>query len=50
MCSLASPNVLVTADQGFFTHDALVNIAPTTIENLTALRARAGALHRVPLP
>lgn len=28
------PNVIVTGHQGFFTHDALVQIADTTIANL----------------
>lgn len=32
---LTFPNVLVTAHQGFFTSDALKNIADTTLENIT---------------
>jgi D-lactate dehydrogenase len=31
------PNVLITAHQAFFTHEALTNIAETTIANLTQL-------------
>ncbi|NLN26663.1 MAG: 2-hydroxyacid dehydrogenase [Firmicutes bacterium] len=30
------PNVLVTGHQGFFTHEALTNIAETTLANVTA--------------
>ena len=33
---LTFPNVLVTAHQAFFTHEAVANIAETTIGNLTA--------------
>lgn len=32
---LTFPNVLITAHQGFFTADALTNIAETTLENIT---------------
>jgi len=32
---LTFPNVLITAHQGFFTSDALRNIADTTLENIT---------------
>jgi len=31
---LTFPNVLVTAHQGFFTHEALTNIAHTTLQNI----------------
>jgi D-lactate dehydrogenase len=31
---LTFPNVLVTAHQGFFTHEALTNIARTTLQNI----------------
>jgi D-lactate dehydrogenase len=40
-------NVLVTAHQGFFTREALANIADTTIGNLTAFERGQGLLHRV---
>lgn len=33
---LTFPNVLVTAHQAFFTHEALANIAATTVGNMTA--------------
>lgn len=33
---LTFPNVLVTAHQAFFTHEALTDIAETTLENITA--------------
>ena len=33
---VAMPNVLVTSHQAFLTHEALKNIAQTTIENLDA--------------
>ncbi len=32
---LTFPNVLITAHQGFFTSDALTNIADTTLDNIT---------------
>jgi D-lactate dehydrogenase len=33
---LTFPNVLITSHQAFLTHEALHNIAATTIENITA--------------
>lgn len=33
---LTFPNVLITAHQAFFTHEAMTNIAQTTLENITA--------------
>lgn len=33
---LTFPNVLITAHQGFFTHEALTNIAETTLANIAA--------------
>lgn len=47
---LTFPNVLVTAHQGFFTREALANIADTTFANLTAFERGEGTLHRVPEP
>lgn len=47
---LTFPNVLVTAHQGFFTREALANIAATTIMNLTAFERGEGTLHHVPAP
>lgn len=38
---LTFPNVLITGHQGFFTIEALRNIAQTTIDNLTAFEAGA---------
>ena len=40
---LTFPNVLITAHQGFLTHDALGNIATTTLENIESF-ARGGEL------
>ena len=40
---LTFPNVLITAHQGFLTHEALDNIATTTLENVRALE-RGGPL------
>ena len=31
---MSFPNVLITAHQGFFTHEALVEIAATTLQNV----------------
>jgi D-lactate dehydrogenase len=47
---LTFPNVLVTAHQGFFTRDALGEIARTTIGNLDAFEIGAGMLHEVVPP
>ena len=45
---LTFPNVVVTAHQGFFTREALANIAETTIGNISAFERGEGTLHRVP--
>ena len=34
---ISFPNVLITAHQGFFTHEALEQIASTTISNLLSI-------------
>jgi D-lactate dehydrogenase len=47
---LTFPNALITAHQGFFTREAMVNIAATTIENVTAFERGTGVIHRVPMP
>jgi D-lactate dehydrogenase len=47
---LTFPNVLVTAHQGFFTAQALQNIATTTIANLTAFEAGQTPPDLVPPP
>lgn len=44
---LTFPNVVVTAHQGFFTHDALGNIADTTIGNISAFERGTGEIFRV---
>jgi D-lactate dehydrogenase len=44
---LTFPNVLITGHQGFFTEDALRNIAAATIGNLTAFETGEGELHAV---
>lgn len=44
---LTFPNVIVTAHQGFFTEDAMRNIAETTLANITAFETGKGELHRV---
>jgi D-lactate dehydrogenase len=45
---LTFPNVLITAHQGFFTEEALSNIAATTLGNITAFESGRGVLHLVP--
>lgn len=45
---LTFPNVVVTAHQGFFTEDALRNIARTTLENISAFEAGRAVPHPVP--
>ena len=44
---LTFPNVLVTGHQGFFTQEAVINIAETTLANVTAFATGEGTLHRV---
>lgn len=44
---LTFPNVLITGHQGFFTAEALRNIAETTIANITAFAASGRAEHEV---
>jgi D-lactate dehydrogenase len=44
---LTFPNVMVTAHQAFFTDEAMLNIAGTTIANVTAFERGTGELHRV---
>lgn len=44
---LTFPNVLITGHQGFFTREALSNIADTTLENVTAFATGEGTLHEV---
>jgi D-lactate dehydrogenase len=45
---LTFPNVLITAHQGFFTEDALRQIAETTLANVTAFERREPLPHPVP--
>jgi D-lactate dehydrogenase len=40
-------NVLITAHQGFFTHEALQNIAQTTMANIDAFESGKGEIHLV---
>jgi len=40
-------NVLITAHQGFFTHEALTNIAQTTMANIDAFESGKGTIHTV---
>lgn len=44
---LTFPNVLITAHQGFFTEEALANIAETTLANLTAFEQTGAPVHEV---
>jgi len=46
---LTFPNVLVTGHQGFFTEEALTNIAETTLANVTAFEQTGRALHEASL-
>ena len=46
---LTFPNVLITGHQGFFTREALRNIAETTLANATAFERGEGELHAVTL-
>jgi D-lactate dehydrogenase len=44
---LTFPNVLVTGHQAFFTQEAILNIAETTIRNITAFETGEGDMHTV---
>ncbi len=44
---LTFPNVLITGHQAFFTHEALTNIADTTIGNVTSFEKTGEAEHTV---
>ncbi|GAB6056917.1 2-hydroxyacid dehydrogenase [Desulfonatronum parangueonense] len=44
---LTFPNVLITGHQGFFTEEALRNIAETTLENITAFQTGGDNIHLV---
>lgn len=44
---LTFPNVLITGHQGFFTEEALRNIAETTLANITAFETGQGTMHTV---
>jgi D-lactate dehydrogenase len=45
---LTFPNVVITGHQGFFTEEAMRNIAATTLANVTAFESGSGELYRVP--
>jgi D-lactate dehydrogenase len=47
---LSMPNVLITGHQGFFTHEALTNIAETTLRNVTAFAAGEPLQHVLTRP
>jgi D-lactate dehydrogenase len=44
---LTFPNVLITGHQGFFTREAVENIAETTLANATAFERGEGEIHAV---
>jgi D-lactate dehydrogenase len=44
---LTFPNVIITGHQGFFTEEALKNIAETTLANITSFERGDGTLHEV---
>ena len=44
---LTFPNVLITGHQGFFTEEAVRNIAETTLSNITAFESGKGTMHVV---
>ncbi|UCH26301.1 MAG: 2-hydroxyacid dehydrogenase [Trueperaceae bacterium] len=44
---LTFPNVLITGHQGFFTEEAVANIAETTLANISAFESGTGTIHRV---
>ncbi|MCG7394081.1 2-hydroxyacid dehydrogenase [Microvirga sp. ACRRW] len=44
---LTFPNVLITGHQAFFTHEAMTNIAETTIANVTSFEQTGQVVHEV---
>jgi D-lactate dehydrogenase len=44
---LTFPNVMITGHQAFFTHEAIRNIAETTLANVTAFEKGEGELHAI---
>jgi D-lactate dehydrogenase len=44
---LTFPNVLITGHQAFFTREAMLAIAATTIENISAFEATGNPVHEV---
>ena len=44
---LTFPNVLITGHQGFFTEEAVTNIAETTMQNISAYESQEGEMHEV---
>ena len=44
---LTFPNVIITGHQGFFTEEALRNIAETTLTNITSFEQGMGLMHEV---
>jgi D-lactate dehydrogenase len=44
---LTFPNVLITGHQAFFTHEALENIATTTVANISAFESGSQIIHTV---
>ena len=46
---LTFPNVMITGHQGFFTAEAMANIAETTLANATAFETGRGELNAVPV-
>ena len=47
---LTFPNVIITGHQGFFTAEALSNIAATTFANIDHFELSGAPLHRVNAP
>lgn len=45
---LTFPNVVVTSHQGFLTHEALANIASTTLDNVSAFEAGLPLVNQIP--
>jgi D-lactate dehydrogenase len=44
---LTFPNVMITGHQGFFTREAVANIAETTLANATAFESGEGEIHTI---
>lgn len=44
---LSFPNVIITGHQAFFTHEALMNISSTTLNNIYEFKIKGSCINEV---